>query len=220
MATFIRNRSRLVFLLSAGLAGSLVLAATAYALTASSFKYSSPKTGYLRVSHMDFIANNNGSQWSQSLTTGLTTAANSCFNAGVDLPVGAKVKTVTWFYQSGATRDFEGSFRMNQLGTGVGSPDHRARHPRRRFRPSNKRHARGAADAATREGRAGVLGRGVPGQRRGWQRLFRSTDQVHVHLGRLLGHGHPACRRPSRRGLERPCETLVAWARDAEDRSV
>jgi hypothetical protein len=24
----------------------------------------------------------------------------------------------------------------------------------------------------------------------------------------------------SRRGLERPCETLVAWARDAEDRSV
>jgi hypothetical protein len=24
----------------------------------------------------------------------------------------------------------------------------------------------------------------------------------------------------SRRGLERPCETLVAWTRDAEDRSV
>jgi hypothetical protein len=122
MATFIRNRSRLVVLLSAGLAGSLVLAATAYALTASSFKYSSAKTGYLRVSHMDFIPNVNFAQWSQSHTSGLTTAGNSCFNAGVDLPVGAKVKTVTWFYQSGATKEFEGSFRMNQLGTGVGSP--------------------------------------------------------------------------------------------------
>jgi hypothetical protein len=122
MATLIRRRGRLVVLLGFALAGSLVIAAAAYALTATSFKYSSPKTGYLRVSHMDFNPNATFAQWSQSHTSGLTTAANSCFNAGVDLPVGSKVKSVTWYYQSGPSSDFEGSFRMNQLATGVGSP--------------------------------------------------------------------------------------------------
>jgi hypothetical protein len=120
VATRVQKRRTLVVF--AALAGALVLAATAYALTARSFKYTSPKTGYLRVSHMDFTPNVTGAQWSQSHTSGLTTAANSCFNAGVDLPLGSKVKSVTWFYKSGASSDFEGSFRMNQLGMGVGSP--------------------------------------------------------------------------------------------------
>ena len=122
MTTLLRKRSRLFLVLGAALAGSLIVAAAAYALTAPSFKYSSPKTGYLRVSHMDFIPNVTFAQWSQSHTSGLTTAGNSCFNAGVDLPVRSKVQSVTWYYKSGATNDFEGSFRMNQLATGVGSP--------------------------------------------------------------------------------------------------
>jgi hypothetical protein len=122
MATLIRRRSRLVVLLVFALAGSLLIAAAAYALTASSFKYSSPKTSYVRVSHMDFNPNVTSAQWTQSHTSGLTTAGDSCFNAGVDLPAGSKVKSVTWYYKSGASSDFEGSFRMNQLATGVGSP--------------------------------------------------------------------------------------------------
>jgi hypothetical protein len=122
MSTLIRRRSRLVVLLGAALVGSLVIVAAAYALTASSFKYSSPKTGYVRISHMAFTANVHVAQWTQSLTLGLSSPTHNCFNAGVSLPVGSKVKSVTWYYRSGASDDLEGSFRRNQLATGVGSP--------------------------------------------------------------------------------------------------
>jgi O-antigen ligase len=75
-------------LLGAALAGSLVIAAAACALTASSFKYSSRQSGYVRLSHMAFTVNTSGDTWSQSHTTGLTTTTNGCFNADADLPRG------------------------------------------------------------------------------------------------------------------------------------
>jgi len=121
MPTLMR-RSRVVFLLGAALVVSLIAAATAYALTADSFKYSKPKTVYVRVSHMAFTANTDFVTWSQSLTDGLTTrGGNGCFNAGVDLPVRSEVKSVTWYYRSGVGSDLEATFHMNQLGSGVGS---------------------------------------------------------------------------------------------------
>ena len=120
MGNPIRSRNKLVLVLGAALVVSLIAAAAAYALTAKSFRYSKPKTGYVRVSHMAFTANADFVTWNQSLTTGLH--GSGCFNAGVNLPVGSKAKSVTWYYQSGAASDLEGSFRSNQLATGVGTP--------------------------------------------------------------------------------------------------
>jgi hypothetical protein len=118
----IRKRRGLALFLAIAAVVALTAAGAAYALTAFSFKYASPKTSYVRISHMAFTANAHFVEWSQSHTTGLTSATGGCFNAGVNLPVRSKVKSVTWYYQSAATEDFEGSFRRNQLATGVGSP--------------------------------------------------------------------------------------------------
>jgi hypothetical protein len=74
------------------------------------------------VSHMAFTAKGNFVTWSQSLTGGLTTnGGNGCFNAGVDLPVGSKVKPVTWYHRSGPASDLEATFHVNRLARGVGS---------------------------------------------------------------------------------------------------
>jgi hypothetical protein len=122
MKTFLRVRKRLALVLGAALVAGLLAAAAAYALTAKSFRYGEPKTGYVRVSHMAFTANADFVTWGQSLTDGLSTrGGNGCFNAGVDLPVGSKVKSVTWYYRSGPASDIETAFHVNRLARGIGS---------------------------------------------------------------------------------------------------
>lgn len=99
---------------------SLMAAGAAYALTASSFKYSSPKTGYVRVSHMDFTPDGNNTTYFTSWPGGLSDSGDGCFNAGVDLPVGSRVKSITFFYDSGPGSEFFGRFLRMQLATGDG----------------------------------------------------------------------------------------------------
>ena len=54
MARTILQSKRRVYLALAGVALlALIVVGTAYAITSGSFKYSSTKTGYISVSHMD-----------------------------------------------------------------------------------------------------------------------------------------------------------------------
>jgi hypothetical protein len=133
---------------------------------------------------MAFTANAHFAQWSQSLTTGLTTATGSCFNAGVNLPVRSKVKSVTWYYQSAAIEDFRRLVQEESARHRRGLSDHRPCHARRRFGGSHERDAQSPGGRAAGEGWTRLLGRGLPRIRRP---LLRREDQVHLHLGRLVG---------------------------------
>ena len=109
-----------VGLIALGLAVGLVTLGTAYAVTSSSFKYDSPKTGYLTLHAMDLIpdsdttADNYNNQWEG----GLTSSTGDCFNASIHLPHNARMKQITYFYQSGATGDLYGEIRRLELATG------------------------------------------------------------------------------------------------------
>jgi hypothetical protein len=112
--TILKSKQRVYLALGAVGLLALIVVGTAYAITSSSFKYSSTKTGYLSVSHMDFIPDGPNTTYFNSWTGGLTDSGGGCFNAGINLPSGAKVKSVTWFYESGAGSEFFGRFvRMN-----------------------------------------------------------------------------------------------------------
>jgi len=115
----IRKRRRLALFFGIGALVALVAAGAAYALTANSFRYSSPKTGYVRVSHMAFAPDGPGFAYHNQWTGGLTSTGDGCLNAGVELPAGAsRVKAVTFYFESGPASDFYGELRRRQLATG------------------------------------------------------------------------------------------------------
>ena len=60
----VRRHRRLSVFLGIGAVVALVAAGAAYALTANSFRYSSPKTGYVRVNHMAFSPDRSGVDYS------------------------------------------------------------------------------------------------------------------------------------------------------------
>jgi hypothetical protein len=68
---------------------------------------------------MDMAADNSGNTYFNDWTVGL--AAAGCYNAGVNLPSGSKVKSVTFFYESGAGSDFFGRFVRQTMATSVGT---------------------------------------------------------------------------------------------------
>lgn len=102
-----------VVTLVAGILIGLLLIGSAVAVTSSSFKYSQTQTGYLRLSPMDFApdsllgaTSDYFNSWSGGRLSNDDTSR--CFNTGVNLPQGAKLKKVTYYYQSDATSDFFG----------------------------------------------------------------------------------------------------------------
>lgn len=106
-------RKRIPALVAGLLVGATVIGGTAYAITSSSFTYSSTKTGYLSISTMDFAPDGlwtatedyfNG--WGGSNLS--NTNSSRCFNAGVNLPNGSRIKSIRFFYTSDATGDFFG----------------------------------------------------------------------------------------------------------------
>ena len=115
----IRMRKRRTLVLGVAAVAALAAAGAAYALTASSFTYSGPKTGYVRLSHLAFAPDGNGGTYANDWTTGLAATGGACLNAGVDLPVGSRVKAITFYYRSGPASDFYGDFRRMQLSTEV-----------------------------------------------------------------------------------------------------
>jgi hypothetical protein len=110
-------RRRLGFLLGIGALAALLAAGAAYALTASSFKYSSPKTGYVRVSHLAFAPDGGGEAYSNDWHVGLSGAVGACLNAGVDLPGGSQVKSITFYYKSGPASEFLGFLTRIRVAT-------------------------------------------------------------------------------------------------------
>ena len=118
--TILKSKRRVYLALASVGLLALIVVGTAYAITSSSFKYSSTKTGYVSVSHMDLAADNSGNTYFNNWSTGL--AADGCYNAGVNLPQGSKVKSVTYFYESGvgAGSDFFGRFVRQDMPNSTG----------------------------------------------------------------------------------------------------
>jgi hypothetical protein len=119
--TILKSKRRVYLALaSAGLL-ALIVVGTAYAITSSSFKYSSTKTGYVSVSAMDMAPDNDANDYFNDWSQGVEPNDSSCYNAGVNLPSGSKVKSVTFLYKSGPTSEFFGRFVRMRLSTGVGT---------------------------------------------------------------------------------------------------
>jgi hypothetical protein len=118
--TILKSRRRVYLALAAVGLLALMAVGTAYAITSSSFKYSSTKTGYLSVSHMDFIPDSPNSTYFTDWTSGLSDTGGECFNAGINLPSGSKVKSITFFYESGPGSEFFGRFVRMRGPTGTG----------------------------------------------------------------------------------------------------
>jgi hypothetical protein len=110
-------RNHVATLISGLLIGTL-LVGSAIAVTSPSFKYAHPKTGYLNLSPMAFspdslrgATDDYFNSWGSQLSND---DSSRCFNTGVSLPQGAKMKEVTYYYQSDATSDlFAEIVRMN-----------------------------------------------------------------------------------------------------------
>jgi hypothetical protein len=119
--TILSSKRRLSLVLAAAAALALVVVGAAYALTANSFRYSSVKTGFITVSPMDFGPDGDNTAYFNNWSTGLGDTSGGCHNAGVNLPQGSKVKSITYFYKSGAASNFFGRFVRMRLGTGVGA---------------------------------------------------------------------------------------------------
>lgn len=115
MAEMVRTRRRVLIPLAA-LAAGLVIVGAAYALTARTFTYSSPRTGYVRLGALAFADDEGGGTYGIVYSGGYLVTPN-CMNAGLNLPAGALVKSVTFYYRSGASSDFAGSFFRKDLGS-------------------------------------------------------------------------------------------------------
>jgi hypothetical protein len=116
----IRTRRRLALFLGMAVLVAFGAAGAAYALTAKSFKYSSPKTGYVRISHLAFAPDGFGGNYLNVAYNGLSTpGSDACLTAGVDLPVGSRVRSITFYFKSGPSTDFHGVFWRMRLATGT-----------------------------------------------------------------------------------------------------
>jgi hypothetical protein len=121
MARTILKSKRRVYLALAGVTLlALIVVGTAYAITSGSFKYSQTKTGYVSVSNMDMIPDSPNTTFFNNWTGGLSDSGDGCFNAGVNLPQGAKVKSITYTYSSPAGSEFFGRFVRRNLDSGSG----------------------------------------------------------------------------------------------------
>ncbi|MGH2751112.1 MAG: hypothetical protein ACRDK3_09615 [Actinomycetota bacterium] len=120
MRTRLLARRGPIIMLLCGVLVGVTLLGTSLAVTSSSFKYSKAQKGAVSLSPMDFsidgaTAGNWFNSWGGSTIT--NDDDSRCFNAGVHLPQGAKVKKVTWFYTSGPNTDFFGNFLRQRPAT-------------------------------------------------------------------------------------------------------
>ena len=85
----------------AGVLGVALLGGGALAITDTTFRYSTPKTGHYGISYLTMTPTSSTTNYSSSATTGLsTTSASGCFSTGVSLPHGATITGLTVWYGS------------------------------------------------------------------------------------------------------------------------
>lgn len=104
---------RSIIALVAGVAIGLMFLGTAAAVRSGKFVYSSPKTGFISLSPSDFTPDNvPGAEYFNDWTVSALTNTDpgACFNAGVNLPQGAIIKWIDFYYDSGPNTDFFGRF--------------------------------------------------------------------------------------------------------------
>ena len=116
----IKARPSHVVLLVVGLVIGMLTVGTAVALTSSSFKYSTPKTGKLSLSPGEFVPYQGGAVYTIS-SFPLLSSASSCFTTGIHLPNGSRIISIKFFYKNpGGFGDFVGLLFRQNLSTGVG----------------------------------------------------------------------------------------------------
>lgn len=128
-----RNLRRGAWFLIGLLVGSLFLG-TALALTAKSFKYSSPRTAYLTLNPAGFAPDHLGNPANDydndyGSTTITSPGDDRCFADNVNLPQGSKIINLKIYYASGQAADpgIEANLRRSDVNTG--NPDILARVP-------------------------------------------------------------------------------------------
>jgi hypothetical protein len=108
-------------------AGAVVAGGAAFAITSNAFTYSSVKTGYVALSPLAFAPQNVGStapnDYSNDWTTGGLNSPDGsrCFNAGVNLPNGAKIKSLRVYYSTTNVADLHGTLFRRNPATGGGT---------------------------------------------------------------------------------------------------
>ena len=113
----IHKRRRLAVFLGIAVGLALIAAGAAYALTAKSFKYSSPRTGFVIVGHMAFHPDGSSGAGVNG-ANGLETDTDTCFNAGFDLPPSAsRVRAITYYFKSGPSSDLMATLSRRHLAT-------------------------------------------------------------------------------------------------------
>ena len=87
-------------LIGSGVVIGALLVGTSLAVTSKSFRYNKAKTGYLSVSPLSFGPDSGPDvDFFQSWGNGLR-GVDACFNAGVQLPHGARMKSITYYFTS------------------------------------------------------------------------------------------------------------------------
>jgi hypothetical protein len=100
----------------AGAAVGSVIGGTAFAVTSTSFTYSSVKQGRLSIAPGGMIARLNTINY--IINTGdLTAPSTDCFSTAINLPQGAIIQSITTWYKSNASSDV-GTFAYRDRLTG------------------------------------------------------------------------------------------------------
>lgn len=106
---------------------AVLVATSASAVTDTTFRYTTAKTGFFTISVLAMKPDSSLADYSVTLNDGLSTAGAACFSTGVNLPLGAKItnlrivgktpgsdKTIstvlqTWSLQNGASAGIIGA---------------------------------------------------------------------------------------------------------------
>lgn len=104
----------------AGVSAFLMSAPSAFAIDSAAFNYTSPKTGYLSVSTLDFAPDGSSSAANSYFNSwfGNTLTGDGCFNTGLNFPNGALVTSVRIWYSGAAFVNFT----QTELTTGTTAP--------------------------------------------------------------------------------------------------
>ena len=124
MLTRIRRfRARHLALMAIGAVTAMALTGTAMAITDTEFTYTTAKTGYVAIHPMDLAPDGTVSGtdyinvfFTAEVSTGLTAA---CFSTGVNLPQGARIKSIDTWYRSNDQSDPRTLLYRNNLATDV-----------------------------------------------------------------------------------------------------